>query len=460
MHRRSIFSAALLAVMLALPALARAADEQAPKSDKPAVILRFASLDHLRSDFRYLADVVGQAEKAKQLDELIKSKLGDKGLEGIDTKKPIGLYGWIGSFGIDSKAVLLLPIADQKAFLDLLSNTLDAKPEKGDDGVYTMNVDKVPAPIYFRFTDDYAYLTVRDKEVLDKDKLLAPSVVLPTGQIGTVALMLNIDKIPDDLKEKGLGVIENQLAGVKDKEMAGHTEAQKKFRDAAIDEIGARLKSLLNHGGETTLRLDLDRKLGDLTLTVSVAGKSGSPLASSIQDLGRVKSLTTSLLLPDSALKGELNVSLPENLRKLLGPALQDAQKQALTKAKDDSEREVLNTLLEAVMPTLKAAELDAAIDLQGPGEKGVYTLVGGVKIKDGANMEKSFRKTAARYPKLIKLDAEKGDGAAIHRIDPDKNLKAGARRALATIRCTSPSARTCCSSAPARKDSAPSRKR
>ena len=46
--------------------------------------------------------------------------------------------------GIDSQLVVLMPIADQKAFLGLLEN-LDIKPDKGDDGVYTVNHDKVPA---------------------------------------------------------------------------------------------------------------------------------------------------------------------------------------------------------------------------------------------------------------------------------------------------------------------------
>lgn len=431
MHKRPIFAAPLLGLMLALPVVARAADEKTPKSDKPAVILRLASLDHLRGDLRYLAEVVGEAEKAKQLDELIKSKLGEKGLQGIETKKPIGLYGWVGAFGIDSKAVFMVPIADKKAFLDLLSDTLDAKPEKGGDDVYTMNVEKVPAPVYFRFANDYAYITARDKDVLDKDKLLAPAVVLPAGQVGTTALTVNVDEIPDDLKEKALAVIENHFAGLKDKEMAGHTEAQKKLRDAAVDELSAHVKSLFNHGGETTLRLDLDRKAGELSLTASVAGKSDSPLANAIRNLGQIKSATAALVHAKSALRGELNVRLPEKLRALLPPALKDAEKQALAHAKNEKEREVLNTLIKGIMPTLKAAELDTAIDVQGPNDKGIYTILGGIKIKDPAALEKSMRETAARFPKQFSLDAENVNGVGIHRLNEEKDLKPGARRTL-----------------------------
>ncbi|MHB1425058.1 MAG: hypothetical protein ACYC3I_17950 [Gemmataceae bacterium] len=429
MYKRPIF-AVLLGLTFAFPYQGRA-DDKAAKNDKPAVLLRFASFDRLRGDFRYLADVVGQAESAKQLDELIKSKLGDKGLEGIDTKKPIGVYGWVGASGFDSQIVLLVPIADKKAFLDLLEKTLEFKTDKDKDGVYTMMVDYSPFPIHFRFANDYVYVTVRDKEVLDKDKLLAPSTVLPEGQVGAASLTLNVDEIPNDLKEKAFGAIENQLADFKEKEMESHTEAQKKFRAAVIDELGARLKSLLNHGSATTLRLDLDRKSGDLTLTASVAGKPGSPLADTIRDLGQVQSWTASLLRPNSALKGELNVSLPEKLRTLLGPALQDAEKQILAKTKDDNEREVVSSLVKAVMPTLKAAELDMALDLRGPSDKGVYTIVGGVKIKDGANLEKSFRKNASHFPKVIQLDAEKAHQVNIHRINPDKDLNPGARKTI-----------------------------
>lgn len=430
MSKRPIF-AVLLGLTAMLPALVRAADEQTPKSDKPAVMLRLASIDQLRGDFRYLGDVLGEGEKAKQLDELIKSKLGEKGLEGIDSKKPIGAYGWVGPFGIDSKVVLLLPVANKKAFLDLLSDTLDVKPEKGDDDVYTMSVEKLPFAIYFRFANDYVYVTGRDKEVLDKDKLLAPAVALASGQIGVASLEVNIDAIPDDLKEKALAGIENQLAGIKEQEMQGHTEAQKKFRDAAVDELSAQLKSLFKHGGATTLRLDLDRKVGDVALTVSVAGTPGSPLANTIRDLGQIQSWTASLLHSDSALKGELNVSLPQKLRELLVPALQDAEKQMLAKAQDDNQRQVLKPLLEGVMPTLKAAELDTALDLRGPTAKGLYTLVAGIKVKDGSKMERSFLKAAARFPQVIDLDAEKADQINIHRIKLGKDLKHDARRSL-----------------------------
>jgi hypothetical protein len=102
-----------------------------------------------------------------------------------------------------------------------------------------------------------------------------------------------------------------------------------------------------------------------------------------------------------------------------------------LSKATDENQREILKTLLDGVMPTLKAAELDTALDIRGPNDKGAYTLVGGIKIQDGVNLERSFLKAAARFPQQVTLDVEKADQIHIHRINPEKNAKTLARQQL-----------------------------
>jgi hypothetical protein len=413
---------ALLGLMLALPALARAAEE---KADKPAIILRLAALDNVRADFRYLAKVVGQEEKAKQLDEMLKARIGDKGLEGIDPKKPIGAYGSVGRMGIDSTLVVLVPVADQKAFLGLLES-FDIKPEKGKDEVYTVNHEKVPAPIYFRFANNYAYITVRDKDALDKDKLLAPAAVLPADGVGMMSLTVNVDQIPDNIKELALGRLDLELANAKDKEAPNETEAQKKFRLAFIDEVGADIKSVFNNGGETTLRLDVDRTTTDLALSLSMAGKAGSPLATTIKDLGQTKSATASLVHVDSAMNGALRLSLPPKLRKLLVPVIEEGEKKAIAKEADKSKREAVAALLEALRPTLQNAELDVAADLRGPNESGLYTAVAGIKVKDGAAIDKTFRRIVGDLPadqrKGVVFDVEKVGSVGIHRVQPEKN--------------------------------------
>src|SRR5262245_57417550 len=124
-----------LVLALSAPAPARAPVPDKKPESKPAVVVTLKSLDELIADARYLFALVDKEEEGKQLEKFLKSKTGPKGLEGVDPKKPIGLYGTLGTKGLaDSHGVLLLPIADEKAFLKMLEN-LDLKPEKGKDGL-------------------------------------------------------------------------------------------------------------------------------------------------------------------------------------------------------------------------------------------------------------------------------------------------------------------------------------
>src|SRR6516225_3043853 len=145
----------LLAAVLALPALSRPVVAADAKPAKPTVIVRVNSLDGLTADARFVVTAAGREEIADQIEGLLKAKTGPNGLEGIDTKRPLGLYGQLGPMGVDSQAVLLLPIADEKAFLDMLTR-LDFAPEKAD-GAYKVTLPKVPKPVYFRFANKYLY---------------------------------------------------------------------------------------------------------------------------------------------------------------------------------------------------------------------------------------------------------------------------------------------------------------
>jgi hypothetical protein len=424
MHRRLVSGLALLVLALAAPA-ALLAEEKAAKPGKAAIIVRIAALDDLIADARYLVELAGREEDARQIEGFIKAATGPKGLEGLDTKKPLGLYAWVGPMGIDSQLVVLVPIADEKTFLDLLDRQ-NIKAEKGEGGLYTANIEKVPFPVYIRFANKYAYVTIRDQDVLDKDRLLAPAAVLPAAGVGTISATINIDQVPENLKNLALGNIELNLAKAKDREMPQETEAQKKFRQAAVDDIGARIKSVLQDGGEFHLHLAVNRKASELSFTLSLAGKSGSTLATEIKDLAQVQSIAAALLSKDAAMNGLLHVSLPAKLRPLLAPVIEEGEKKALDKEEDKGKRQIGAALLKAINPTLKSALLDAGFDLRGPNpSSGLYTAVGGVKVKNGENLDKTFRQLVNELPekdrKTVTFDVDKADKVSIHKIVPDQ---------------------------------------
>src|SRR5262249_59104821 len=130
-----------------LPTAPARADGEAPA--RPAVIVRFSSLDRLTADARYLAKLADREELFRQVEALLKARTGEKGLEGLDPKKPIGFYAQVGPNGIDSTGALLVPVVDEKALLGQLEN-LDLKAQKDKDGVYSVTLEQLPFPVLFR----------------------------------------------------------------------------------------------------------------------------------------------------------------------------------------------------------------------------------------------------------------------------------------------------------------------
>jgi hypothetical protein len=451
------FRIVVKSLMLILPAAAAGQQGGTPAAaaaapGKPAVILSLASYGELRGSFLYLAGLAGQDDAAAQLDALIEAATGG-GLDGIDQKQPLGAYGWAGAHGDDGAVVLLVPVADRDGFLGLLGH-LDIALRKGDDGVYSADVDRISAPVYFRFANGYAYVTAGDKRVLAADKLLAPDAVLtgmgctgsadgaghasgpadgagafpdrrplggycPGVPTGIASLIVNLDRIPDEFKELALGELELRLAEAAEKNApAFESEWQRKFRLATFDGFARSIRTHLYEGGETSLRFDLDRKAGDVTLTVSMAGKAGTAMAAAIADLGQAASTTAGLLRDDAAVNGEMHVAVVDNERELFAALLDDGRRQALADAGSEIERLTMSTVFDAFMPTLKAGELDWSFNLLGPDRDGLYGLIGGVKVSEGRRLENLFRQAPPKDPgTAVSFDVEKVGRVAIHRV-------------------------------------------
>jgi hypothetical protein len=230
---------------------------------------------------------------------------------------------------------------------------------------------------------------------------------------------VNIDRIPDEFKELALGELDLRLAEAKERNAPPlETEWQRKFRLATFDSLARSIRTHLYEGGETALRFDLDRKAGDVTLTVTMAGKTGTAMAATIQDLGQATSTTAGLLRDDAAINGEMNVAIAENERELFAALLDDSRRQALANARSQIERLTLSTVFDAVMPTLKAGELDWSFNLLGPDSDGLYAFIGGVKVREGRRLENIFRQTPPKDPATeVSFDIEKVGRIGIHRV-------------------------------------------
>jgi hypothetical protein len=432
MMRRLLPCVALLG-LVALPTAARPAEEK--KAATPGLVIRVQSLDELMSNFRYLAGLVGREEEAKQFEGMLQAKAGGpKGLEGIDAKRPLAVYGTFGEGGPEtSSAVGLIPIADEKAFLGLIEN-LGAKAEKDKDGVYEVTGEalKQATTIYFRFANKYAYVTALNKDALDKDKLLPPSAVLPADKKTPVlSVQVRIDQVPENLRNVAAAQVETQLDNAKEEKPEGETPAQHAAKVEITDQIKKGFVSLIKDGGELALRLDVDQGAKEVTAEVSLSGKDGTPLAKSIAAFGRHTSAVAGLIGAESVLSAVVNLPVDEKLAAALQSLVKDELHKGIAKQGDAAKKEQTAKIVKAIEPALKFTDFDAALDLRGPGKGGLYTLVGGQKLADGAAVDKAIRDVVKDLPEkdrsAIKLDADKAGAVAIHSITTmaaDANFK------------------------------------
>src|SRR5262249_43837400 len=159
----------VVAALAAVPAPLAAADAE------PTLVLRVRSLESMAEDVKYLAGLVGQADMVQQgLDQLTQ-------LPGIDLKKPLGAYAFVSPGIVDSNFAARIPPTGEQEFVKLLG-TFGQQPEKDKEGIYTLSVPPIPFPIYFRVANGYVYVVANNKELLAKDKLIAPAKILPAGQ--------------------------------------------------------------------------------------------------------------------------------------------------------------------------------------------------------------------------------------------------------------------------------------
>jgi hypothetical protein len=424
------FVAAASLATVWLPTPAAASDAAAP-----TVIVRVRSIDNLIADLKYVTGLIGHGAEAKQLDAAIK-KTFPNGFQGIDTKRPIGLYA-IADPDFDpekSRIALLLPVSDEKAFIGLMERLGSAKASKDEDGLYTITAENATSAVFFRFIHKYAYATIKDKSTLDKTRLLTPDRVFSARNLQTLSITFRLDQIPDAYRQALFSQIDARLLSLDEDHPAGETKVQHALRVEAARQVGALFAALVKEGKELYFALDIDRKTQELSVELNIVARPQTPLAASLEALGQESSLFAGMVQAEAAMSLVAHGGLPDSLRKVLGPVIDEGIQTNLAKEKDTSKREPAEKILKALAPSLKAGELDIGVSLTKTGANPNYTIMAGIKLKEGRDIDRAVRDLLKNLPedarKAIKVESEAGE-ATVYRLDVHERLDADARRLL-----------------------------
>ncbi|HKA06850.1 MAG TPA: hypothetical protein VKD71_06295 [Gemmataceae bacterium] len=425
-----MFRFAVLALAIATPA--SFADEQkkddpAKKSAGPALLVRVQSVNDLIKTVEFIGSLLpaDQAEQVKQGLGVVKDLIDEKkGIEGIDVHNPIGLYVTFGEeVGAIPPVVVLVPVADEDTLLAALKDKVQLTVEKEKDGSYKTQPKDVPFSVHFRFANKYAYVTVNDPANIDPKTLPKPADILGGRPEHLVSATLRIDRLPENMKLAALAAVEQRLAMGKDQKVPNETKAIKDFKDKAIDELATNLKSLLEGGEEVALRLNVDPKAEEVALELELAGAKGSKLAKDIASIRENKSVVGGALgSSEAAMTFNLSVGLSSSLKQFFPPVIDDVLEQAKKQAPIPGEFQAkAEPLIKALLPTVKAGELDLGAAMIGPDKDEKYTFLIGIKVVDGKKIEGAIKDIVKKElpPEIagvFQLDADKlSGGASLH---------------------------------------------
>jgi hypothetical protein len=374
----------------AVVAVAAVAAAASAEPLKPAVEVRLVSATDLAPVIEYGGGLFGQGEQLKQVGDLIKAFAeSEKGLEGLDLKRPLGFYTVLAEKVEDSTLVLMIPVADADGVVGLMSGKLGLDPTKDEKtGVYSLEVPNFPATVYFRFSDKYMYATLRSADGVAKDKLIAPSTFFADKTVGILTAAVHFDRIPADLRKAVYGQLELQLKEGADKNA---DPASKRINEFLVDAGVDAVKTLLTEGDTLTAALDVEPKSDDIKLTLNVTPKGGSTLGKTLASWADRDSVAAAVAaVKNPVFAAGLNFALPPEAKKKFAALAEGLAKDAVDNAKGD-EQAATKMMTDSLLPTLKAGDLQLGVVVSDAG-KGKIGLTAAAKTVDGQEIEKTAK--------------------------------------------------------------------
>jgi hypothetical protein len=407
-----------MAAITAAFAFAGSVQAQSAKQTEPTVELRVRSVNDIFDKAEYLGGLAGKEDIVKAVKGMVKNLTDVKtGIEGVDPKRPFGLYAYMSMDVITSPVILMIPIADQERFLKMLNDRAEIVPEKAENGTL-----KVPVPyvneLFLRFTNDYLYIG-RSVEDLDPKKLITPKAFFAKDDGSIASLIFRIDGIPDDTKKFVFGQFEHHVAEQRRQNGMNEDPIAKAFLNWAGDGLSGGLKTLLDDAKEVNVRVFVDDKKDELSAEVTLTAKQGSTMAKTLQSFAGKSSLPAAIVsAKDPAIRATAKGGLTPELKTRFAKVIDEASEEGLKKV-DPNAKAVVRQGIEALAPTIKAAEVDGAVALNGPDAKGKYTLILASAVKQGKEIEKLLKELALSAGGVadFTFDVEKIGDFSLHKI-------------------------------------------
>jgi hypothetical protein len=380
-------------------------------------------VDVLFDKAEYVAGLAGKEDIVQAVKALLKGlTVEGKGIEGIDPKRPFGVYATLTAEVVSSPVTVMVPIADQDRFLQMLKDRLDITPEKAEGGALKVTLPEaaknpVLDAVFMRFSDNYLHVARTAKD-LDPKTLIAPKAFFARDDGSVLSLLVRGDRIPAEVKTYVIGLMELGLAEQR-KNAEGRPPAERAGMEWGAEAVTSLTKSLFEDSKELAVRVFIDEKADEMSAEVVLTPKAGTPMGKYVSSLAGKTSLPAGVVgAKDAAARAALKFALPPDAKARFDKLVDEAVAAGL-KDVDEGAREVVERVAKVLTPTVKAGELDLAAALYGPDAKGRHTLLAALAVKDGKEIEKLVKDLAqfAAGAADFTFDVEKVGDFALHKV-------------------------------------------
>jgi hypothetical protein len=387
MRLRSLMVTAVVAVTAGPSPAPPPVAKGAPGGDRPAVTFQVKSIGHVLDDIRAGIKFTGGPLGDRFLDEFnrdVEKAFGKEGFDGIDATKPAGGYMTFGDTPAEIQVVLLVPTADEKKAVALVTRTMfKAEPDAGMAASALVSAAKVIDP------DEKATLVARG----------LPGKV-PGAFYKNVRDLL-VQGFDDDKKraERFEGKwVADFLGGVEGLILQG-------------------LGHLETNTDALTWRLTFDRKTGTFTDEEVYTPKPGTPFADEITHWGATKNRFAGFADDKAVAWGVTKIPVFNAHVRTIATAFLDGAEKEYPKALPEPGHALAKEAIALGKRTIAKGEGDIGLALHGPDKDGKYTVVGAVVADDPSGIDKELRALAKMIPvkDVFAFDVAKVGDVAVH---------------------------------------------
>jgi hypothetical protein len=357
--------------------------------------------------FRHLAPLASKAERVVAYEAFLRLRTGDKGLAGLDEKRPLGAFLlWPMDprdlFSARAPVVAFVPVQGEKPFVDLLTK-LGCQVARAGGDQYRLSIPGQPE-LVLRFAQGHAY-AARSAEFL-ADPLPDPAAFLPAAAPQRLLMAaVAVGNLPEEAGKRLAEVLQPKLQQVENVLASGQEVPRENLR-VLVTTLPMLLSGFLQEVQQLSLTCDLDPAAHQMTVELALVPRTNSALQSLCTYAGTARSRLMHLT-EKAGFSLLVHLPPPPASWRESGPGLKlESFVSDLQYAVDARYSDVVARALKVILQTFWMDGLDFCVALQ-PGPKKELMVLAGQQVHAGRKLDHLLRDAFKDLPATDKVGAQ-----------------------------------------------------